>query len=113
MTNPAWRTEQRHTILELWKEAVAASPDTVFLHFLDDDEKYTYAEFDELSNRLAQGLLSSGVAPGDRIATLLDSHADSVALLIAASKVNAVYVPVNTANKGEFLRNPMANSGAM
>jgi crotonobetaine/carnitine-CoA ligase len=112
MTNSAWRTEQRRTILELWKDAVAASPDTVFLHFLDDDEKYTYAEFDELSNRLAQGLLSSGVAPGDRIATLLDSHADSVALLIAASKVNAVYVPVNTANKGEFLRNPLGNSGA-
>ena len=112
MTNPAWRTEQRHTIFELWKDAVAASPDTVFLHFLDNDEKYTYAEFDELSNRLAQGLLSSGVAPGDRIATLLDSHADSVALLIAASKVNAVYVPINTANKGEFLRNPLGNSGA-
>ena len=112
MSNTAWSTEQRHTILELWKEAVAASPDTVFLHFLDDDEKYTYAEFDELSNRLAQGLLSSGVAPGDRIAMLLDSHVDSVALLLAASKVNAVYVPVNTANKGEFLRNPLANSGA-
>ena len=112
MTNSAWRTEQRHSILELWKEAVATSPDTVFLHFLDDNEKYTYAEFDALSNRLAQGLLSSGIASGDRIATLLDSHADSVALLIAASKVNAVYVPVNTANKGEFLRNPLANSGA-
>jgi len=112
MTNPDWRTEQRHTILELWKDAVAASPDTVFLHFLDDDEKYTYAEFDKLSNRLAQGLLDCGVAPGDRIATLLDSHADSVALLLAASKVNAVYVPVNTANKGEFLRNPLENSGA-
>ena len=112
MTNPAWRTEQRHTILELWKDAVAASPNTVFLHFLDDDEKYTYAGFDKLSNRLAQGLLSSGIAPGDRIATLLDSHADSVALLLAASKVNAVYVPVNTANKGEFLRNPLENSGA-
>ena len=112
MTNPGWSTEQRHTILELWRSAVAASPDTVFLHFLDDDQKYSYAEFDELSNRLAQGLLSSGVAQGDRIATLLDSHVDSVALLIAASKVNAVYVPVNTANKGEFLRNPLANSGA-
>ena len=58
MTNSAWRTEQRHTILELWKEAVATSPDTVFLHFLDDNEKYTYAEFDALSNRLAQGPVS-------------------------------------------------------
>ena len=112
MTHSAWRTEQQHTILELWKEAVEQSPDMVFLHFLDDDEKHSYAEFDQRTNRLAQGLLASGVGRGDRIATLLDSHADSVALLIAASKVNAVYVPVNTANKGEFLRNPLANSGA-
>ncbi|MEM8564202.1 MAG: AMP-binding protein, partial [Pseudomonadota bacterium] len=112
MTDPAWIAQQRHTILELWDEAVAQCPETVFLHFLADGAKYTYAQFDELSNRLAQGLIASGVAPGDRIATLLDSHADSVALLLAASKARAVYVPVNTANKGEFLRNPLANSGA-
>ncbi|MEM8660194.1 MAG: AMP-binding protein [Pseudomonadota bacterium] len=112
MTHPAWISQERHTLLELWEEAVEQCPETVFLHFLADGTKYTYAQFDELSNRLAQGLLASGVAPGDRIATLLDSHADSVALLLAASKVRAVYVPVNTANKGEFLRNPLANSGA-
>lgn len=112
MNNPAWSLEERHTIVELWRDAVARAPDTVFLHFLETDEKHTYADFDERSNRLAQGLLAAGVGQGDRIATLLESHADSVALLLAASKVNAVYVPVNTANKGEFLRNPLANSGA-
>ena len=112
MNTTAWSSEERHTILELWRGAVAKSPDKVFLHFLDSDEKYSYSEFDERSNRLAQGLLAQGVEQGDRIATLLDSHADSVALLIAASKVNAVYVPINTANKGEFLRNPLGNSGA-
>lgn len=112
MNTTAWSSEERHTILELWRGAVAKSPDKVFLHFLDSDEKHSYSEFDERSNRLAQGLLAQGVEQGDRIATLLDSHADSVALLIAASKVNAVYVPINTANKGEFLRNPLGNSGA-
>ena len=50
MNNTAWNAQERHTILELWNEAVAECPDTVFLHFLDDDEKYTYAEFDERSN---------------------------------------------------------------
>jgi crotonobetaine/carnitine-CoA ligase len=112
MTSSSWEPQDRHTILELWQVAVARAPDTVFLHFLEDDEKYTYAEFDQRANALAQGLLAAGLEPGDRIATLLDSHADSVALLIAASKVNGIYVPVNTANKGEFLRNPLANSGA-
>ena len=112
MNTTAWSSQERHTILELWRGAVAKAPDKVFLHFLDSNEKHSYSEFDERSNRLAQGLLAQGVEQGDRIATLLDSHADSVALLIAASKVNAVYVPINTANKGEFLRNPLGNSGA-
>ena len=112
MNNPAWNAEQRQTILALWKAAVSEAPDTVFLHFLETDEKYTYAEFDVVSNRLAHGLLERGVQQGDRIATLLDSHADSVALLVAASKLNAIYVPINTANKGEFLKNPLGNSGA-
>ena len=112
MNNPAWNTEHRRTIPELWKETVSEAPDTAFLHFLETDEKYTYAEFDVLSNRLAHGLVDHGVQHGDRIATLLDSHADSVALLIAASKINAIYVPINTANKGEFLKNPLGNSGA-
>jgi len=70
------------------------------VHFLDGDKQHTYAQFDQLTNRLAHGLLAAGVAQGDRIATLLDNHVDSVALFIAASKVNAIYVPVNTANKG-------------
>ena len=112
MNNPAWNTEHRRTIPELWKDTVSEAPDTAFLHFLETDEKYTYAEFDMLSNRLAHGLIDHGVQHGDRIATLLDSHADSVALLIAASKINAIYVPINTANKGEFLKNPLGNSGA-
>ena len=112
MNNSAWELEERHTILELWTSAVTKAPDTVFVHFLDGDKQHTYAQFDQLTSRLAHGLLAAGVAQGDRIATLLDNHVDSVALFIAASKVNAIYVPVNTANKGEFLRNPLANSGA-
>ena len=74
MNNAAWNAEQRQTILALWKAAVSEAPDTVFLHFLETDEKYTYAEFDVLSNRLAHGLLERDVQQGDRIATLLDSH---------------------------------------
>ena len=112
MNNSAWELEERHTILELWTNALTKSPETIFVHFLEGDKKYTYAQFDQLTNQLAHGLLAVGVAQGDRIATLLDNHVDSVALFIAASKVNAIYVPVNTANKGEFLRNPLANSGS-
>jgi len=38
------------------------------LHFLENDEKYNYTEFDELSNKLAKGLHTADVAQGDSIA---------------------------------------------
>ena len=48
------------------------NPPAKYLHFLDDDEKYTYLEFDELSNRLAHGLLAQGVEQGDRSSTVIE-----------------------------------------
>lgn len=89
MNNCSWQPGDRHTILGLWREAVAKAPDTVFLHFIEGDEKYTYGDFEKLTNRLAQGLLAAGITPGDPVATLLDNHVDSVALLFVACKVNA------------------------
>ncbi len=112
MYDASWELDNTTTILKIWREAAERSPALTFLHFLSDDTKYTYKEFDLLTNRLANGLLAAGIVKGDRIATLLDSHIDSIALFIAAFKAGATYVPINTANKGEFLRNPMANSGA-
>lgn len=112
MNYPSWELESRTTVLEIWQNAALKSPETVFLHFLSDDTKYTYRDFDLLTNRLAHGLLAAGIKKGDRVATLLDSHIDAIALFIAAFKADATYVPINTANKGEFLRNPLSNSGA-
>src|SRR6185369_11012750 len=50
---------------------------------------------DEASNRIAQGLKSLGVGPGDRVACLTKLTADCVALVLAANKIGAVCMPVN------------------
>ena len=56
---------------------------------------WTFAQLDDASNRIAQGLTSLGIGPGDRIACLTKRTADCVALLLAANKVGAVCMPVN------------------
>jgi fatty-acyl-CoA synthase len=56
---------------------------------------WTFAELDAASNRIAQGLLSLGVGPGDRVACLTKLTADCVALVIGANKIGAVCMPVN------------------
>jgi fatty-acyl-CoA synthase len=56
---------------------------------------WTFADLDAASNRIAQGLKSLGVGPGDRIACLTKLTADCVALVLGANKAGAVCMPVN------------------
>ena len=56
---------------------------------------WTFAQVDEASSRIAQGLLGLGIGAGDRVACLTKHTADCVALVLAANKIGAVCMPVN------------------
>jgi fatty-acyl-CoA synthase len=56
---------------------------------------WSFAELDDASNRIAQGLKSIGIGAGDRVACLTKLTADCVALVLAANKIGAVCMPVN------------------
>ncbi|GAA4553689.1 class I adenylate-forming enzyme family protein [Pseudonocardia xishanensis] len=57
---------------------------------------WTYAQFHQTVNRLANSLLASGVKSGDRVA-ILSHNSDGVLLvLFAAARIGAVTVPLNT-----------------
>jgi fatty-acyl-CoA synthase len=56
---------------------------------------WSFAQVDEASNRVAQGLKSLGVGPGDRVACLTKLTADCVVLVLGANKIGAVCMPVN------------------
>jgi long-chain acyl-CoA synthetase len=59
------------------------------------DRTATYAELDERSSRVAQGLLAEGVDPHDRIAFLDKNGFEYFEVLFGGAKVNAVNVAVN------------------
>ncbi|WP_039795358.1 AMP-binding protein [Nocardia araoensis] len=54
----------------------------------------TYAELDRWSNRLARLLLRLGAGPGTRIAVAIDQAIESVVAERAATKIDAITVPV-------------------
>ena len=56
---------------------------------------WSFAQLDEASSRIAQGLASLGVGAGDRVACLTKHTADCTALVLGANKVGAVCMPVN------------------
>ena len=60
-----------------------------------DGEAMTYAQLDERSNRLANGLVGIGVGPGDRVAILSFNRLDFAVVVQAVAKCGAILVPMN------------------
>ncbi|AZS19413.1 MULTISPECIES: AMP-binding protein [unclassified Caulobacter] len=106
-----WRTGPRDTPVAALRRAVAAHPDKVFLDF--SGEKHTYAAFDLASNRFAHELKALGLAAGTPIVSMLDNNVDAVTTWIAANKISAISVPLNTALVGQFLRHQIEDAGAL
>jgi len=82
--------------------------DTVFL--AQDERRITYAETDAITNRLARGLQDLGVGRGDRVAFFMASALEVIYLTLAVNKLGAVWVPINTEYKGEWLRDLLIDS---
>ncbi|MFD1825483.1 MULTISPECIES: class I adenylate-forming enzyme family protein [Mumia] len=62
---------------------------------IDRDRRQTYAELHERSSRLAQHLLSSGHAIGDKVAVLLGNRLEFPEIAAGLAKAGLVMVPLN------------------
>jgi acyl-CoA synthetase (AMP-forming)/AMP-acid ligase II len=80
-------------VADVIRRTAASRPGVVALRH--GERELTYAELDARSNRLAQALLASRVGNGTRVAYLGLSSPAVVELLLAASKIGAVMVPLN------------------
>jgi crotonobetaine/carnitine-CoA ligase len=82
--------------------------DTVFL--LNDSMRVTFAEADDVTNRLAGGLQNLGVGRGDRVGIYMGNRPEFVLLTLAINKLGAIWVPINTDYKGEWLLDSLERS---
>ena len=75
------------------------------------DGDLTYAELRDRAQRVAGALVGLGIAPGDRVATMLPPSLDYLAAWFGVVWAGAVDVPVNVDFKGEFLRHVVGGLG--
>src|SRR5687767_10321995 len=55
----------------------------------------TFADLESRSNRMAHALLAAGIAPGDRVASLLDDTLNVMDVYLAESKIGSVIAALN------------------
>ena len=74
---------------------------------------WSYAEFDTLTDRLANGLRAKGVAKGDRVAIVARNSHAFMALRFAVARIGAVLVPINFMLSVEDTAYVLDHSGAV
>jgi fatty-acyl-CoA synthase len=74
--------------------------------------QWTYSEFDDICNRLAQGLAAQNVAIGDRVAVIARNSHAFAALRFAVARLGAVLVPINYMLSVEDAHFILGHSGA-
>ncbi len=97
-----WKfVSQYPSMRKLFEDRAEANKDKVFLYF--KDEKYTYGELNESSDRVAAALAEMGVKKGTKVSMFMFNSPEWVTALFALAKLGAVLVPLNTALKGDPL----------
>ncbi|GAA1864531.1 long-chain fatty acid--CoA ligase [Pseudonocardia ailaonensis] len=79
---------------------------------VDGERVVSFAEFDELTDRLGHALLAGGLEPGDRVAVLLPNGIDGVVVYYALAKSGLVRVPLNARETAHELAFKLSDSQA-
>ncbi|MEP5567274.1 MAG: AMP-binding protein [Halioglobus sp.] len=83
-------------------------PDRPFL--VTESSSTSFAEAEDQTNKLAAGLAELGVTATDRVVLLLANRPELVLLTLATNKLSAVWVPINSDYRGEWLLDSIAGS---
>jgi fatty-acyl-CoA synthase len=64
--------------------------------YVYEDSRLTYGELAEETDRWARALMAAGVQPGDKVSLWMPNRLEWVLVFLAAARIGAVLVPVNT-----------------
>ena len=80
------------SVFALFAESAAQAPQAEALVY--EGQRWTYAECDAATARLAAGLAARGVQRGDRVVMFIDNRPEFVFVLLALQRLGAIAVPV-------------------
>jgi acyl-CoA synthetase (AMP-forming)/AMP-acid ligase II len=97
------------TIGDIARRNAQLHPDKVGLKF--EGRSYTYAEFNQRVNRLANGLLELGLSKGARVGLLERNRPELIEAYFAIAKSGAIAVPINPGSSKDELAFLMEDAG--
>ena len=105
--NPVIR---RQTLSDVLHRSAARTPHK--LAIVCGETRWTYAEFERISERVAAGLAGCGATKGTRVAILARNSHAFAAMRFALARLGAVLVPINFMLKAEEAAYILRHAGA-
>ncbi|MCE3296530.1 MAG: non-ribosomal peptide synthetase, partial [Crocinitomicaceae bacterium] len=81
------------SVIDYFSETVAKFPSKIAV--ADAHKQWTYAELDEISDRVAASLLESETKSGELIAVNVSKNCETIAAFIGILKAGAAYLPID------------------
>ena len=100
---------QDKCVYELFEQQAKRTPDKTALIFAG--KSYTYQQLDELSNGLAVSMRGLGIRQGDMVAFLLNRDEKVVLAQLAALKIGAVFIPIDSRYPEDRIKYILSESG--
>jgi len=88
------RVNLAHQCVDRWAARALEAPAVVWEGEGGDTRTWTYAELRRQTDRLARGLRRLGVGPSDTVAIFMPMVPETVAAVMACSKIGAIWVPI-------------------
>jgi amino acid adenylation domain-containing protein len=98
------------TLVQLWEEQVAATPDRIAL--VGGHEEWSYGMLNKRANQLANYLRSRyQIKPNDLVAILLDRGQEMIISILAVLKAGAAYMPIDPEYPADRIGFMVSDSG--
>lgn len=101
------------TVGDTLTQTAAKYPNRTAIVYPEKDQRWSFRDFDNRANQLAHALSDLGVEAGDRVSTFLFNTSEMVLTTYAASKLGAIFNPLNyrlPAGELEYILNDAESS---
>lgn len=95
------KPEKCSSIGSIFEKRSKQLPDKCFLKY--QNTQYSYREFNEWANQISHYLQSQGIKSGDTIAVMMENRPETIACVLAITKLGAIVSMINTTQKEEVL----------
>lgn len=95
--------EQEEVVVRTLEKWADVAGDRIFFYYGEEDQSFTYHQFNCMTNQIARNLMKLGVEKGERVCVFLKNPLVTTLAMLGIWKAGAIFSPINFNYHGKLL----------